>query len=92
MMLQLKKAGVPIDMWTIAEAFDIPNFGSAPTGARTVVERWVAEQRLMAELKKQLTPEPAPGQGKGGGRPNSNGKAPHIQQKDGGTRSTVSTS
>lgn len=92
MMLQLKKSGVPIDMWTIAEAFDIPNFGSAPAGARTVVERWVAEQRMMAELKKALTPEQPPGQGKGGGRPNSNGKAPHIQNKDGGTRSTVSTS
>lgn len=92
MMLQLLKAGMPIDWWTIAEAFDIPNFGSPPKGSRTVVERWVAQQRIMAELKQALTPPAPPGQGKGGGRPNSNGKAPHVQNKDGGTRSTVSTS
>ena len=92
MMLQLKKSGVPIDSWTIAEAFDIPNFGSAPVGAKTVFERWVAEQRLMAELKNALAPPQPPGQGKGGGRPNSNAKPPHVQNKDGGTRSTISTS
>ena len=92
MLLQLLKAGMPVDWWTIAEAFDIPNFGSPPAGARTVVEKWVAQQRIVAELKQALSPPQQPGQGKGGGRPNSNGKAPHIASKDGGTRSTISTS
>ena len=92
MLLQLQKTGFPVDPWTIAEAFDIPNFGSPPVGARTVMERYVAWLRLQSEIKQALTPPQAPGQGKGGGRPNSNGKAPHVQNKDGGTRSTVSTS
>ena len=91
-LLQLKKMGFPVDSWTIAEAWDLPNFGSPPVGARTIMERWIAEQRLMAELKQALAPPPQPGQGKGGGRPNSNSKSPHIQNKDGGTRSTISTS
>ena len=92
MLLQLQKTGFPMDPWTLAEAFDVPNFGSPPVGARTVMERWLAWMRMQAEIKQALAPPQAPGQGKGGGRPNSNSKSPHIQNKDGGTRSTISTS
>ncbi len=92
MLIQAEKSGMPLDPWTKAEAFDIPNFGSPPTGARTVMERWLAWMRLQSELKQALAPPQPPGQGKGGGRPNSNGKAAHVQNKDGGTRSTISTS
>jgi hypothetical protein len=92
MLLQLQKTGFPVDPWTIAEAFDIANFGSPPVGARTVMERYVAWMRMQAEIKQALTPPQPPGQGKGGGRPSSNGKSPHIAQKDHGTRSTISTS
>ena len=92
MLLQLQKTGFPMDPWTLAEAFDVPNFGSPPVGARTVMERWLAWMRMQAEIKQALAPPQAPGQGKGGGRPNSNGKPGHIVNKDGGTRSTISTS
>ena len=90
-LIQAEKSGLPLDPWTKAEIFDIPNFGPPPAGARTVMERWVAWMRMQAELKEILNPG-GPGQGKGGGRPNSNAKAAHIANKDNGTRSTIATS
>jgi len=52
--LQLQKSGVPIDPWTLAEVFDIPNFGKPPDGANTVVERWEAWQKIMAEIQMAI--------------------------------------
>lgn len=52
--LQMYRAGFPIDPWTMAEIMDIENFGDPPTGAQTVMERWVAWQRMQAELRADL--------------------------------------
>lgn len=52
MFLQLQRSGFPIDPWTMAESFEIPNFGPAPKGTRTVMERWVAWQKM--QLERQL--------------------------------------
>lgn len=52
--LQLMRAGVPIDPWTLAEVFDIPNFGRPPSGANTVIERWEAWQKIMAEIQMAI--------------------------------------
>ncbi len=145
--IQLQKSGVPIDPWTIAEVFDIPNFGKPPVGANTVYEKWVAFEKMKGELstsiqlksqemmsafmlKQQMMMsamgaampapggEPPPG-GEGGpeggeggasgsslpqksyspalghnppGRPAEFNGAPRIESKDGGTRSTITSS
>ncbi len=48
--IQLQKAGIPMDPWTLAEVMDIPNFGRPPKGANTVMERWVAYERMKGEM------------------------------------------
>lgn len=52
--LQLMRSGVPIDPWTLAEVFDIPNFGRPPSGANTVIERWEAWQKIVAEVQMAI--------------------------------------
>lgn len=52
--LQMYRAGFPIDPWTMAEIMDIENFGDAPTGAQTVMERWVAWKRMEVELRVDM--------------------------------------
>lgn len=109
-MIQLKKSGVPIDRWTMAEIFNVPNYGPAPMGTSNVMERVQAEQRMMEDAARAMaiaqgliTADGQPGpaaQGAGGakggggpeGRPPSGTKAPHIETKDGGQRSTVAQS
>jgi hypothetical protein len=54
LFLQLQRSGVPIDPWTLAEVFDIPNFGKPPDGANTVVERWEAWQRIFAQVQASI--------------------------------------
>ena len=104
-LIQLKKAGVKIDSQTIAEAWQVPNYGSIP--GSTVMERFQAEQEMdleqMARMKQiadetGLTPPapppgaPKPGGGAPEGRPPSGNAAPALKQKDGGTRSTITES
>jgi len=52
--LQLQKSGIPIDPWTMAEVFDIPNFGKPPSGANTVLERWEAWLAIQAKIQEAL--------------------------------------
>jgi hypothetical protein len=49
--IQLQKAGQPIDPWTMAEINDIPNFGKPPAGTNTVFDRWVAWEKIKAEIQ-----------------------------------------
>lgn len=49
--VQLQKAGVPIDPWTMAEVMDIANFGEPPQGAVTVMQRFVAWEKMKGELQ-----------------------------------------
>jgi hypothetical protein len=68
--LQLYRAQFPIDSRTVAEALDIPNYGSKPDG-NTVHDRWMSEQEeklefasRMAQIKDSLPglqPPPQPG-------------------------------
>ena len=52
--IQIQKAGVPIDPWTLAEVLDIPNFGRPPEGANTVFEKWVAFEKIKGELTGEI--------------------------------------
>lgn len=96
--LQLQKAGLPLDWWTLAKIWQVPNFGPEPEGTHTVMDRFIAQKHIERELAEELAEGQAKigaqygDKGKTSGRPNSNQKPPHIVQKDGGTRSTVSTS
>jgi hypothetical protein len=88
-LLQLKKAGVKIDSWTIARAWRLPNYGPEPKGTHTMMERWLAEAHMDRELAEEL------GGGQTGpqkGRPPTNAKPPQLTSKDGGSRTTVKTS
>jgi hypothetical protein len=147
--IQLQKAGIPIDPWTMAEINDIPNFGQPPDGTTTVFQRWVAFEKIKGELSAsiqanaqlimqqeqlrfaamvqlaqqeqgpppgqggpggqpppgaggapgspsgaplpQSSPSPALGQNAPGRPPEFNGGSPQIVQKDGGTRSTITS-
>ncbi len=88
MYMQLFAKGFPIDPWTVAEAMDIPNFGSPPPECITVMDKWgywkgtqaaMAQEGLAAQQKAQ-------------GRPPSGQAAPQIKSKEGGARQTVTES
>ena len=75
-LIQLKKAGVMIDSQTIAEAWNIPNWGRLP--GSTVLERWQSEQKMQIEnaamlqklaASEGLVPPGAPPPGGGAGAP-----------------------
>jgi len=101
-LIQLKKAQVKIDSQTIAEAWNVPNYGHID--GNTVLERFNTEQEYdlvqaarMKELAEglgllggmqpgQTTPK------KQEGRPPSGHAAPQLVQKDGGSRSTITES
>jgi hypothetical protein len=79
--LQLMRAGFPIDWWTLAEVFDIKNFGSRPMiddperpgakrEAETIFESWLAQQEIVARMQ-QATAPPGPGGAPGSGGPPS---------------------
>ncbi len=94
-LLQLRKAGLPIDWWTIGKAFNLSNMGPEPEGTHNMFERWVAEQHITRELAEELQGGIEAQSQSGPGRPNANTKPPQIVQKkdgDGTPRSTVTTS
>jgi hypothetical protein len=87
-LLLLQKAGLPLDWWTIAKAFEIDNFGPEPEGTKNVMERWLAQQHIQRELMQEMQ---AGQPGQQPGRPNSNQKPPQAASKDGGQRVTMKT-
>jgi hypothetical protein len=100
-LIQLKKAGVKISSQTIAEAWNISNYGGFGDG--TEVEKFQAEQEadlLFAARMQAIGADAGLGQPPGGaapgkqpeGRPATNAQPPQIKNKDGGARSTISTS
>ena len=104
-LIQLKKAGVMIDSQTIAEAWNVPNYGKID--GNTVMERYKTEQEQQIEFAarmKALVGElglappggppgaPSPGGGAPEGRPPSGNAAPALKSKDNGTRSTITES
>jgi hypothetical protein len=103
-ILQLSKAGFPLDWWTMADMFDVKNFGPVPnfedpeTGeqrpAQTVLERWTCQMEMMAHIQaanQQQQGGPAHAGKKGPGRPGTGAQPPSLEQKstDAGTRSTI---
>ena len=101
-LIQLKKSNVIMDSQTIAEAWNVPNFGTLP--GNTVIERWKAEQEMQLEQAARLkeigasltgvVPPGGTGPGKGApeGRPMAPGAAGlALETKDGGTRSTIAS-
>ena len=107
-LIQLRKSGVQISSKTIAEAWNIQNFGGPD--APTEYERYMAEQADVAaqaiklkqmvdslmqqgiqpnDAMKMAMANLAGGQTQEG-RPPTGTEAPSMQQKDGGTRTTIS--
>jgi len=101
--LQLMRTGFPIDWWTLANLFDIKEFGEAPqftdpeTGekrpARTVMERYIVQLEIQQRVKSAVEQAGggAGGGQKGAGRPPTGNQPPVLEQKhlDAGTRSTI---
>lgn len=99
-LIQLKKAGVKIDSQTIADSWQVPNYGSI-TGS-TVIEKFKNEQKddlmfaaQMKELGVSLAGTQPPGGAAPGkapeGRPPSGNAAPQLKQKADG-RGTITES
>ncbi len=89
--LTLKKQGAPVSWSTTLKKLGVENYGDVK--GNTEREKWVNEQiedlklkALAAQMAAQLglTEPEGPGQGKGGGRPNSNRKPAKQYQKGGG--------
>jgi hypothetical protein len=101
-LIQLRKAGIMIDSQTIAEAWNVPNYGTID--GNTVIERWKNEQLMQLEFAQAMqevagnagaTTPPgaaAPGKPNPEGRPPSGNAPPALKQKDNGTRSTITES
>lgn len=101
LLLQLRKAGLPIDSQTIFEACDLGNvqemkrryFEEQEETVRKALELQAVAREMGQELN--LGDMLGKGGGKGahaGGRPPSGGASPKVQSKDGGARSTVTES
>jgi len=100
-LIQLKKAGAKIDSETLVEPWGVPNYGSFE--GNTVLEKFQSEQEqdLLYAAKLQLIGASAglgqpPGAAAPGkqpeGRPSTDAAPPALKQKDGGARSTITTS
>lgn len=100
-LIQLRKAGLMIDSQTIAEAWQVPNFGTIE--GNTVIERFRNEKQMELELAARMQevakglnlgqPPGAAGAGKQPeGRPPSGNAPPKLQSKDNGTRSSITES
>jgi hypothetical protein len=100
-LLQLKGKGVKIDSGTVADAWNIPNYGGYE--GNTVIDKFHAEQEDDLQYAARLQaigaaaglgqPPGAAAPGKQPeGRPATNAKPPQIKEKEGGARSTISTS
>lgn len=104
-LVQLKKNGVWISSQTVAEAFNVPNYGSIP--GSTEIEKYWNEKEMelehMARLKEVAGglglgdgggagKTPGAGGGQPVGRPSTFAAPPALKQKDGGTRGTITTS
>lgn len=89
--LQLLRAGFPIDWWTLANVFDIKDFGPKPkkqndeTGeeseVETVLERWITQKEMEVRFQAALQQSAGQGGGAPGGAPGGGaGRPPTGQQ------------
>lgn len=85
--MQLWRAGFPIDPWTLAEIFNIGNFGPVPKGCDNILQRYMAWQKMQIEFKAQLAEEmQALGGAAAAGQPNTPGTGPNGGAKGTGGR------
>jgi hypothetical protein len=99
-MLQLMKVGFPLSWWTLADLFDVKNFGPCMVPdenggmreARNEIEKWIAQLEIQARVASASGGGGQAGKKKEGrGRPESFQKGPRLEAKAGGD-STVRTS
>lgn len=94
--VQLQSRGFPLDPWTLAELFDIRNFGETPLipdpdsgemrRANTIFERWLAWMQIQAKIQGAMGGgKPAGGKP---GRPPTGQTSPTLENK-GGVRPIV---
>lgn len=90
-IMMAKKNGFPIDWWTEAEAYNFSNFGPPPKGAHTMLEKYIAQKHIEAELAQEIGVQVQQSQP---GRPNSGNAPPQQKVKQGanGQRVTNQTS
>jgi hypothetical protein len=101
-MLQLMKVNFPLSWWTLAELFDVKDFGPCmfkdpETGelrpARNEIEKYTVQLEIQARIAQAMGGGAgAGGKKKGQGRPETFQRAPVMENKQGGTSSTVRTS
>jgi hypothetical protein len=95
--VQLQSRGFPIDPWTLAELFDIRNFGDVPlipdpaTGemrrAQTIMERFLAWLQIQATIQGAMGGQAGGGGGKRGRPPTA--QQPPTMENKGGVRPIV---
>lgn len=100
-MLQLMKVGFPVSWWTLADLFDMKDFGPCmfkdpETGelrpARNEIERYTVQLEIQARIAQAMGTVGGGGKGKGPkGRPESFQRGPALEQKTNGA-ATVRTS
>jgi len=86
--LQLWRGGL-MDPWTLGEVLEIPNMGTPPPGADSIMDRL---QAAMMMGIGGAAANPADPNNPSPGRKPTGGKSPSIEQKDGGSRQTVTES
>lgn len=79
----------PMSPWDLAEQLGVPNFGPPPTGAKNMMDRWMAWMEIQAKLQQQS-------EGAGGGtgregRPPTAHSPAHLKQRTDGS-STIAES
>jgi hypothetical protein len=97
-MLQLMKVGFPLSWWTLADMFDVKNFGpclvpdseGGMRPARNEIEKYIAQLEIQARVAQAMQGgrQQGGGKGKGGkgqgpGRPETFQRAPVLEQKSG---------
>jgi hypothetical protein len=86
LFLQLWKMGYPIDPWTLGEVLNLGNVGKIPDGANSMIEKWMAWQKMQIEFKAALAAEAQELQGGGEEASNTPGLGPKGGQKGTGGR------
>lgn len=84
--MQLWRQGFPIDPWTLAEIFNIGDFGKKPEGTNDIMSRWLAWQKMQLEMKAQMADEERTLAGAMGAQPNAPGTGPNGGHKGTGGR------
>jgi len=102
LLLQLGRMGMPIPPRYLMEQFDIPNpdkmiddfwkYKAEEAQKMTGIQIMVQGMNPMMQAMSMMQQGMKGGNAQGEGRPPSGQQPPHIEQKDGGTRTTISES